>query len=501
MNVIQTTNALPIGYSNKEKRDGPLDLFSNLDIAYAEENDMLIANFATASRLLKCAINEGLVYATYHHLENNITGVSGVIYVLPKKKNFKNGKEGEEGIIERVTSVDPWDMIKPIQERMMLPCLESSNVIREIGASELMKILGKWLKLNDNILNMICEELESSVKYQEWEQSIIEGHPTHPMHKSRKAVKPIPEILPGTYDFETPTIRFVKISQEKVMIRGPINEILLKLINIISPKPFCSPNYILIPVHELQLPNIIKNFPYVEILSSKYSLKSISQASLRTVLFTQLPEYAFKLSLGIKVTSALRTITPWSTHIGTELVPIFEKMNIDKNILHIANEIASIVSNERDYNIAKHLSCIVRYNINDQNSKGERIIICAALTERDESGKTFLPPALDNGFSFEAHPQNVLARFNDTKLNGFVIRDFGGVRFHQETLRKSIGQRINVLEGSATQAKNLIEQELVDGKCFLRMKYEGLYRDYIHQPNPNLILYKSEDEGVTLDSL
>lgn len=210
------------------------------------------------------------------------------------------------------------------------------------------------------------------------------------MHKSRKSVKPIPEILPGTYNFENPTIRFIKIFREKVITRGPINEILSKLINIMSPKPSCAPNYMLIPVHELQLPNITKHFPDLEILSSRYSLKSKSQASLRTILFTQLPEYAFKLSLGIKVTSALRTITPWTTHIGTELVPIFEKLNIDKKILRIANEVASVVSNENDYNIAKHLSCIVRYDMNDGNSGGERIIICAALMERDDNGKTFV---------------------------------------------------------------------------------------------------------------
>ncbi|CAJ0907007.1 16140_t:CDS:2, partial [Entrophospora sp. SA101] len=71
--------------------------------------------------------------------------------------------------------------------------------------------------------------------------------------------------------------------------------------------------------------------------------------------------------------------------------------------------------------------------------------------------KAFLPTAMHNGFAFEAHPQNVLARFNSTgdQLLGFVIRDFGGVRFHQETIIKSIGQPIDVLEGSVTLAKDL----------------------------------------------
>lgn len=190
------------------------------------------ANFATASRLLKCAINEGLVYATYHRLKSNIVGPAGVIYVLPNNKlngddivendcfifvftqhrpitvEERNSKNGEkEEIIERVTFVDPWDMIKPIctvtlkdytsdddnksellllrgmkgrgavremeeieglikEGKIMLTCFKSFDVIREVGASELMKILGRWLELDEDIMDMICEELESSVKFQ-----------------------------------------------------------------------------------------------------------------------------------------------------------------------------------------------------------------------------------------------------------------------------------------------------------------------------------------------
>jgi siderophore synthetase component len=45
----------------------------------------------------------------------------------------------------------------------------------------------------------------------------------------------------------------------------------------------------------------------------------------------------------------------------------------------------------------------------------------------------FLPPILEDGVAFEAHPQNTIARFSlaaPHELRGFVIRDFGGLHVH-----------------------------------------------------------------------
>ena len=40
--------------------------------------------------------------------------------------------------------------------------------------------------------------------------------------------------------------------------------------------------------------------------------------------------------------------------------------------------------------MAKHLGCIIREDFNASNSDGESVIICAALTERDEFGKSIV---------------------------------------------------------------------------------------------------------------
>ena len=73
--------------------------------------------------------------------------------------------------------------------------------------------------------------------------------------------------------------------------------------------------------------------------------------------------------------------------------------------------------------------------------------------------KAFLPAVLVNGFSFEAHLQNVLARFDSKsgQLIGFVVRDNGGIKHHQETLFASTGERADVLKDNMTEAKDLLE--------------------------------------------
>jgi len=159
--------------------------------------------------------------------------------------------------------------------------------------------------------------------------------------------------------------------------------------------------------------------------------------------------------------------------------------------------------------------------------------------------EAFLPPCINNGVAFEAHGQNTLARFDlkTKKLAGFVIRDFGGIKAHQETLMKSCGVKLDVLPDSCVVAEELDEvykllyhtliyghlhrlirvlgfhydgrgwamlrqhlnniiphnhplqkawllQREIPGKCLMQMKIDELYRDYIYRNIPNLILYE-----------
>ncbi|CAG8790438.1 17180_t:CDS:2, partial [Gigaspora rosea] len=341
----------------------------------------------------------------------------GVIFVLPENDKIDNkniiiismlhepilSKDQEnDSTPTKVDFVDPWDMTAPVYQIRYDPfqfvsldelksiTTRPMNEREEISPSEFMNLLGLWMNLGDDkLIDKLCAELDSSVKFQEytyknpqptpsllsssieWEQSLIEGHALHPMHKSRFALPPISEILPGTYDFRKPTIRFVEVPRDKTYLRGRWGENLDRLLDVMKQRPICSPNLVLFPVHELQLPNIKEKFPYVKILPIEYSIEAYSQASLRTLVVPEVPGFAFKLSLGITVSSALRTITPWSTHTGPELIPIFKKLYINKEILKISNAVAK-----------------------DFNAPSENVIICAALTERDENGVGNCSPPL-----------------------------------------------------------------------------------------------------------
>jgi siderophore synthetase component len=70
----------------------------------------------------------------------------------------------------------------------------------------------------------------------------------------------------------------------------------------------------------------------------------------------------------------------------------------------------------------------------------------------------FLPPMLQDGVAFEAHPQNTVARFSlapPHELRGFVIRDFGGLRVHPPTLLASTGVALDVFPGHSIVAETL----------------------------------------------
>lgn len=69
----------------------------------------------------------------------------------------------------------------------------------------------------------------------------------------------------------------------------------------------------------------------------------------------------------------------------------------------------------------------------------------------------FLPSVLQNGVAFEAHPQNCVARFDlkTKEIKGFIIRDFGGIRVHPETLLATTGVAIEFLSGHSIIAPDL----------------------------------------------
>ncbi|KAF8506286.1 IucC family-domain-containing protein [Hysterangium stoloniferum] len=419
----------------------------------------------------------------------------------------------------------------------------------------------------------------------EWEQSLVEGHPTHPMHRARRTIYPLPMIHPGQYDYYQPHVRFVSIPRSSLLIQGDFEELLAPLQDSAAKnagKPLEIPaNHMLFPVHELQIPNIVSKFPDAVVISDEFSVLAPAQASIRTLTLPCSPHITLKLAVSIKISSALRTISHFTAYsgpkFGRDIVP---RLAIDNRVLITENEVASAVYKHDDPEVSKHCTAILR-EVYSGESRGEKVIVAAALAEighddgvgeqpvvvtvfgLDSAEKkfefleryvnlifdAFIPPLLINGIAFEAHGQNTLARFDEVtgQLNGFVFRDFGGVRIHVPTLLESTGVLLDTLpnhcivvddvhdaykrlyhtlihnhlhrlirvlgfhhngrgwelvksalEARVPEGSGLWDawlnpkRETVMGKCLLRMKLEGLYREAVYGKVPNLIHFRPQ---------
>ncbi|KAI0267718.1 IucC family-domain-containing protein [Gloeopeniophorella convolvens] len=370
------------------------------------------------------------------------------------------------------------------------------------------------INLDDALRSEISDELASSVQWQtysyehppnaptltspsiDWEQSIVEGHPTHPMHKTRHFLPPLAPLSPGR-ELYSPRVRLVALPRTSLRITGEF-EALAKPVVEASAKNAgeevaVPEDHVIVPVHELQVVHILDKFKEAIALPDAFSVPALAQQSIRSVILPDvLPTTHLKLAVGIKLTSAIRTISPASAYVGprfsSQVVPV---LRIDPSLLTVARELASAVHVDQDNDVAKHCAAIVREcHENGSEARGERLIVCTSLVERGHAGTdgvtpsvvrafeldteekriewlnnfvrlffaAFLPQVLENGVAFEAHPQNTVARFAlaaPHELRGFVIRDFGGLRVHQPTLRASTGVTLDVVPGHSIIAETL----------------------------------------------
>ncbi|KAK0186562.1 IucC family-domain-containing protein [Armillaria mellea] len=387
-----------------------------------------------------------------------------------------------------------------------------------------------------------------------WEQSVAGGHPTHPMHKTRAPLPPLR--LDPSYNLLHPRLR---------------------LIHVPPTSAHTSPDgYIPVPVHELQIAHIVANFPEAIVHPPAVSYPVEAQQSLRSVIVPGLNNgFHLKLPLGIKLTSAVRTISPASAHLGPRFsAQIIPKLTYDRTILTVAEEPVSLIGTHPDPLVARHLACLIRQDHTAES--GTIDIVCTALVDTsspqaifglstkesrvawlstyiDTLLRAFLPPLLINGVAFECHPQNAVARFSSEaphRLVAFVVRDFGGLKIHPATLLTSVPdadvsfvhpthsilaetidavwtrmyhtvvhnhlqQLIRVMglhtggEGYELLRMHLAKfvpsthpwftQSYVEGKCFMRMRMQGMDRWHLHGPFPNLVLFRGEELGIVME--
>jgi len=226
-----------------------------------------------------------------------------------------------QGVNNKVEVIDPEDFDFPI--------LHQQNGIWKIlqsPASTIMNTIHAWLpKYSKSRVQQIILELENSVEHQAhayslegtkeppklgdhsmvWEQSLIEGHPTHPMHKCRFGVPPMPHI-PVEVDMLHPIVNFVAVQREDLRITGAFEKAIEPFRDILIDEHDPTTE-VVIPVHSYQVVNITALFPEARIL--KYEERAEASLNLRTVQIPSLEQYHVKLSCGIILSGGIRTIT------------------------------------------------------------------------------------------------------------------------------------------------------------------------------------------------
>ncbi|KAF9884297.1 hypothetical protein FE257_001927 [Aspergillus nanangensis] len=134
--------------------------------------------------------------------------------------------------------------------------------------------------------------------------------------------------------------------------------------------------------------------------------------------------------------------------------------------LWVYGEVASITGSQTDFDKARHLSCIIREDLQDRAELASQALIPAAglyqkpfgddrtyaeilfaLNDLDRKKdyyaaclfRALLPPLASHGIGLESHSQNIIIRVHlQTKeIMGFAVRDFGGIRLHHASLQRA----------------------------------------------------------------
>ena len=106
-----------------------------------------------------------------------------------------------------------------------------------------------------------------------------------------------------------------------------------------------------------------------------------AQASLRTVTLpadSSFP-YNIKFSLACTISSALRTISPWTACVGVELSNVLQ--DLLPECLWFCREYAAVTGAQDNFNEAKHVTSMFREDLTSRaHNNGQSLVIAAALS-------------------------------------------------------------------------------------------------------------------------
>lgn len=343
---------------------------------------------------------------------------------------------------------------------------DRGRVARELADSAFNLALARWAA---RLRPAWAREHPEDPRATDPEHWVTEGHPWHPMTKTRLGLslaehaRLAPELCAVT------PVRAVDVRAELAQGTAALHERLGPWLGSAAP------GFVRLPVHGRQLPRLRQRLgdrfgrdvvPVVGIEGQGRSL-----LSLRTVAFAAAGTgpLHLKLALDVHTTSARRVVSPMSVHNGprvSALVAAIQAADPECAGLHVCAEtmtggLATHVDS------AAELGVIVRDGRGFLGPGGAPAWVCAGLGDpspldgrpgverlcegfegtKPERARAMLeqyvarlcPPLLRlcvvHGVALEGHLQNTLVHAVDGRPHGFVIRDLGGIRIHGPRLR------------------------------------------------------------------
>ena len=220
------------------------------------------------------------------------------------------------------------------------------------------------------------------------------------MHKLRITAPPLPPIEPGQYDWDIPKLRLLALPKDSITTRGdfekrasPLIDAMLKSTGDIQEQRAKYADYVFMPAHEFQVPNIQEKFKDVVVFPAVNSVTAQSLTSIRTVAVPDvLPGYSVKTAIPVKVTSALRIISVYSTYFGPGFsANVVPRLTYDRSILTVERDLASAIYRHDDPHMAKHCSCILREAVEyptDESAADDAFVVTGSLVEKIQKPDT-----------------------------------------------------------------------------------------------------------------
>ncbi|PCC74863.1 Siderophore synthetase component [Nannocystis exedens] len=362
-------------------------------------------------------------------------------------------------------------------------------------------------ELDDSRWNLALARLAADLRHrtcaegQPWpapldpENLVVDGHPWHPMSKTRLGLRAWENLRHGPDLLAQAGVHAVDIAADEAQLAEP--ERYAELARALFPAP--PPGLVRLPVHALQLrrlPRLLGPLWGREVRPAGLPpLPARALLSLRTVALAA-PALHLKLAVDIHTTSARRQVSPASVHNGPQIAALLAAIQaadpLTRRGLQIQPDLAAAGLHPRHGACAGQLGVVLRpdpaalardlssetfpnahapedlshaaFPLKHVPSRTPQLVVCAALGARRPGGDLILrelaadypgdlrarlaaffadyldllvPAALRlltaHGVALEAHLQNTLL-VHAGRPRGFVVRDLGGVRLHRGRL-------------------------------------------------------------------